>query len=104
VSSSPWSRKSIFSILAINEAKDLRESLSLMATAPGDPLLLENKVPVPGNDGCVLTAPAAQVLNVGVGDQLSFNAQRIIQGTYENGSFVWRKVCEGILEERALKP
>lgn len=95
----PMTRQISSSILAINEAKDLRESLSLMATAPGDPLLLENGVPVPGNDGCVLTAPAAQVLNVGVGDQLSFNAQRIIQGTYENGSFSVR--VQGILEERA---
>jgi putative ABC transport system permease protein len=95
----PMTRQISSSIEAVNQAADLRESLSLMATAPGDPLLLENGATVPGNDGCVLTTPAAQALGVTVGDQLSFGAQRIIQGKYENGNFPVR--VQGILEERA---
>ncbi|MDD2464536.1 MAG: FtsX-like permease family protein [Desulfobulbus sp.] len=95
----PMTRQISSSIVAVNEVADLRESLSLVATAPGDPLLFENGVTVPGNDGCVLSTPAAQALNVKVGDQLSFTAQRIIQGKYENGSFSVK--VRGVLEERA---
>lgn len=94
----PMTRQISSSIIAVNEAADMRESLSLMATAPGDPLLVENSVIIPGKEGCVLTASAAQALNVKVGEQLSFNAQRIIQGKYESGSFPVH--VKGILEER----
>ena len=95
----PMTRQISSSIAAVNEAADVHESLSLLATAPGDPLLLENNVPIPGNDGCVLSAAAARTLQVKVGEQLRFTAQRIIQGKYENGDFPVR--VQGILEERA---
>jgi putative ABC transport system permease protein len=94
----PMTRQISSSITAVNEAEDLRESISLMATAPGDPLLLENGANVPDRDGCVLTAPAAHALHVKVGDALRFTAQRIIQGKYENGSLPVR--VTGILDER----
>ena len=94
----PMTRQISSSIVAVNEAADLRESLSLLATAPGDPLLLDNNVPVPEDDGCVLSAPAAQALNVKAGESLRFTAQRIIQGKYENGSF--SVMVRGVLDQR----
>lgn len=76
-----------------------RERLSLMATAAGDPLLLENGVTIPEHELCVLTEPAAQALNVSVGDELTFGVRRIVQGKTESGEFPVR--VAGILEERA---
>lgn len=95
----PMTRQIAASIMAINAAADARESLSLLATAPGDPLLLENGGAIPGQGECVLTAAAAAALKVKVGDQLEFSAQRIVQGRYENAPM--RVVVKGILDERA---
>jgi len=95
----PMTRQISSSIVAVNETDRLSESLSMMATAPGDPLLVENGAELPGSDECVLTAPAAQALNVKRGDELRFTAQRIIQGRYENASFLVR--VRSIVDERA---
>lgn len=95
----PMTRQIAASILAINAAADARESLSLLASAPGDPLLLENGGAIPGQGECVLTAAAAAALKVKAGDHLEFSAQRIVQGRYENAPL--RVVVKGILEERA---
>lgn len=95
----PMTRQISASIMATNPAGDLREPLTLLATASGDPLLLENGVQVPEAGGCVLTEAAARALNVTVGDQLSFATQRIIGGGYEHASFPVQ--VTGILDERA---
>jgi putative ABC transport system permease protein len=95
----PMTRQISASVMATNAAGDLREPLSLMVTAPGDPLLLENSGVVPEPGECVLTEAAAKALNVVVGDQLTLGAQRIIQGRYENGTFPVR--IAAVLGERA---
>lgn len=95
----PMTRQISASVMATNVAGDLREPLSLMVTAPGDPLLLENSGVVPEPGECVLTEAAAKALNVAVGDQLTLGAQRIIQGRYENGTFPVR--IAAVLDERA---
>ncbi len=95
----PMTRQISTSITAINTAGDSSEQLSLMATATGDPLLLENGVTIPGHAACVLTEPAAQALHVSIGDELLFTTRRIIQGKYENGEF--SVFVSGILEGRA---
>jgi putative ABC transport system permease protein len=48
----------------------------LIPTAQGDPLLLENDAPVPGNGQIVLSARTAQALGVQVGDKISASATR----------------------------
>jgi len=95
----PMTRQISASVMATNVAGDLREPLSLMVTAPGDPLLLENSGVVPEPGECVLTEAAAKALNVAAGDQLTLGAQRIIQGRYENGTFPVR--IAAVLGERA---
>lgn len=95
----PMTRQISASVIATNVAGDLREPLSLMVTAPGDPLLLENSGVVPEPGECVLTEAAAKALNVAVGDQLTLGAQRIIQGRYENATFPVR--IAAVLGERA---
>ena len=94
----PMTRQISTSITAINPANDANEQLSLMATAAGDPLLLENGATIPGHAACVLTEAAAQALNVAIGDELLFSTRRIIGGKYENGEF--SVLVSGILEGR----
>ena len=95
----PMTRQISASVMATNVAGDLREPLSLMVTAPGDPLLLENSGVVPEPGECVLTEAAAKALNVAAGDQLTLGAQRIIQGRYEHGTFPVQ--IAAVLGERA---
>lgn len=95
----PMTRQIAASIAASNTAADLRESLSLMATAPGDPLLLENGGVIPGKDECVLSAAAASSLKIKAGESLEFSAQRIVQGRYEHAQL--RVLVKGVLDERA---
>ena len=95
----PMTRQISTSISATNAGKKTREQLSLMATAEGDPLLLENGVQVPGPGFCVLTEPAAQALQASVGDELVFSNRRIISDKAESGDFAIR--VAGILDARA---
>jgi putative ABC transport system permease protein len=53
-----------------------RAEVDLIPTAQGDPLLVENGAPVPGHDEVVLSARAAQALNVQAGDKISATATR----------------------------
>ena len=76
-----------------------KERLSLMATAAGDPLLLENGVIIPDQGSCVLTEPAAEALSAAVGDELTFTARRIVRGKSESGEFAVR--VTGVLDARA---
>ena len=95
----PMTRQISTSISATNAGKKTREQLSLMATAEGDPLLLENGVQVPGPGSCVLTEPAAQALQAAVGDELVFSNRRIISDKAESGDFTVR--VAGVLDARA---
>ncbi len=95
----PMTRQISTSITATNAGKDTKDKLSLMATADGDPLLLENGVTIPGKGSCVLTESAAQALQVSVGDKLLFSTRRIVRDKSENGEFAVS--VSGILEARA---
>lgn len=95
----PMTRQISTSISATNAGKKTREQLSLMATAAGDPLLLENGVQIPGPGFCVLTEPAAQALQASTGDELVFSNRRIISDKAESGDFTVR--VAGILDARA---
>jgi putative ABC transport system permease protein len=93
----PMTRQISTSITAKTSAGSGR--LSLMATAAGDPLLLDNGVTIPSVDSCVLTEPAAQVLKADVGDTVTFRVRRILGGKSENGIFSVK--VSGILDPRA---
>lgn len=95
----PMTRQISTSITATNSSKGARDQLGLIATADGDPLLLENGVIIPKPGSCVLTEPAAQSLQVAVGDELIFSARRIVHDKSESGDFTVR--IAGILESRA---
>ncbi|MBM9536202.1 FtsX-like permease family protein [Desulfobulbus alkaliphilus] len=95
----PMTRQISTTLTAINTSAGVREQLSLMATADGDPLLLENGVAVPEDGECVLTEVAARGLEASVGEIITFETRRIIQGRSESGMLTLR--VAGILEERA---
>ncbi len=95
----PMTRQISTSITALNGQKEVREELSLLASSAGDPLLLENGVAIPERGSCVLTASAAQSLQVSVGDELTFTARRIIRNQSESGKFTVK--VSGVLEARA---
>lgn len=95
----PMTRQISTTLTAINTSFGIREQVSLMATAEGDPLLVENGVAIPEASGCVLTEAAARGLQARVGDALQFETRRIIQGKTESGTLTLR--VAGILEERA---
>lgn len=94
----PMTRQISTTITAQHGSGD-RKRLSLMATAAGDPLLLENGVAIPEHASCVLTESAAQALHVVVGDQLTFRVRRIVGGKSEIGEFPVQ--ITGVLESRA---
>ena len=93
----PMTRQISTSITA-KTASGTQERLSLMATAPGDPLLLDNNVSIPESVSCVLTEPAAQALAVVLDDKITFSVKRIRQGKTETGEFTVQ--VSGILDSR----
>ncbi|WP_051308901.1 ABC transporter permease [Desulfogranum japonicum] len=75
------------------------ERISLIATGKGDPLLLDNGYSIPEGRGCVLTTPAAEVLNVVKGDRLQLAAGRVIKGKQESGQAEFE--VQDIMDARA---
>lgn len=94
----PLTRQISTTVKAANESAALTAQLSLVPTAAGDPLLLENGVEVPAAGFCVLTEAAAQALGLAVGDQVHLSTKRILQGRSEIGTLTAR--VSGILEMR----
>lgn len=94
----PMTRQ-ISSSVTATHISGAKAQLSLMATAEGDPLLLENGVGIPDHRSCVLTEAAAQDLEAAVGDELTLSVRRIIGGSSESGDLKMR--VAGILEARA---
>lgn len=95
----PMTRQISTTLTAISTSAGVRTQLSFMATAAGDPLLLENGVSIPEAGDCVLTEAAARSLDVVVGEMIEFETRRIIQGQTETGTLPLQVI--GILEERA---
>ena len=74
-------------------------SLNLIPTLAGDPLILENRAPVPAGDECVLSRSAAEAMGARVGDTLAADARRLVGSDVETGHLTLR--VAGILDERA---
>ena len=60
--------------------------MEIVPTAPGDPLLLENQAPVPGEGRCVLSQEAMRKLGAKAGDTLVVTTARRRRGVYEKGA------------------
>lgn len=73
--------------------------LEIVPTAPGDPLLLENQAPAPGEGECVLSREAARKLEARPGDTVVAATSRRRQGVYEKGEVKLR--VAGVAEARA---
>jgi len=72
------------SVVQVVRADETTSLFDLIPTAAGDPFLLENGVPVPGEDEVVLTAEAARLSGVAVGDRLGVRVSRTRGGRSEN--------------------
>ncbi|MBK1655435.1 FtsX-like permease family protein [Allochromatium vinosum] len=72
------------SVVQVVRADETTSLFDLIPTAAGDPLLLENGVPVPGEDEVVLTAEAARLSGVAIGDRLGVRVSRTRGGRSEN--------------------
>jgi putative ABC transport system permease protein len=62
------------------------QTLDLIPTGPGDPLVLENGGTIPDEGACVLTTAAAAQLGVAAGATLEVRASRSRAGATETGS------------------
>jgi len=72
------------SVVQVVRADETTSLFDLIPTAAGDPFLLENGAPVPGEDEVVLTAEAARLSGVAVGDRLRVRVSRTRGGRSEN--------------------
>ncbi len=72
------------SVVQVVQSDGTTRLFDLIPTAAGDPFLLENGVPVPGEDEVVLTAEAARLSGVAVGDRLGVRVSRTRSGRSEN--------------------
>lgn len=75
------------------------QTLDLIPTGAGDPLVLENRGAVPDEGACVLTAAAAAQLGVSAGAMLEVRATRSRAGATETGSAQLRVAA--VLDPRA---
>ncbi len=88
------------SILGVVHPRSGRlQTLDLIPTAAGDPLLLENAGAVPRDGQAVLTAAAAAQLEVRVGDAIEVRATRTRGGLAEQGPATLRVAA--VLDPRA---
>lgn len=75
------------------------ETVDLLPSGAGDPLLLENGGVVPTGDQAVLSAPAAEKLGVAVGDTVELVANRVRAGRQETAR--QRLTVAAVLSPRA---
>ena len=73
--------------------------LEAQPSAKGDPLLMENNAPPPGEDQCVLSAEAVRKLGAGVGDDIELLVKRLKGSRFESGRT--RLTVSGVLDPRA---
>ncbi len=95
----PATRQIAASIVASIKSKKTKEDLDIIPTGEGDPLILNNGSPVPGQGECVLTHLAAEDLKAGVGDMITVKVSRIKGSRFEYGTVELKAV--GILSIRA---
>jgi len=84
---------------AVHPATGRVQTLDLIPTGPGDPLVLENGGTVPDDGACVLTAAAAAQLGIAAGATLEVRATRSRAGATETGSARLR--VDAVLDPRA---
>jgi putative ABC transport system permease protein len=82
----PATRQIAATVTAQVKDQDKQDSLNILPTMAGDPLLLENNAAIPGQGECVLTQPAAESLSAKPGDIIIARAGRIEGGKYAYGS------------------
>lgn len=96
----PYTRQlSASADLYLQGRKEKAVSVDIIPTADGDPLILENNAPVPGDGECLLSSPAAEALEATPGDTLVLVARRIRNGLYENAEL--SLTVKGVLPVRA---
>jgi len=79
----PATRQISASVKAQVKGQPKKESLNILPTESGDPLLLENGAMIPGKGECILTHES---LNAKTGDIIIARAGRITGGQYEYGA------------------
>jgi putative ABC transport system permease protein len=84
---------------AVHPGTGKMQTLDLIPTGAGDPLVLENGGAVPDEGACVLTAAAAALLGVSAGATLEVRATRSRAGATETGSAQLRVAA--VLDPRA---
>lgn len=87
------------SLIRVDAADDTSENMDMLPTGPGDPLLVENGTVTPGPGEVVLTAVAAEALDVNAGDTVELRAQRTDSGRTRNAR--QEMTVSGILPLRA---
>jgi putative ABC transport system permease protein len=91
--------RQIAATVSIKSAEGVQVAVDLIPTDTGDRLLLENQIPIPTHREVVLTAIAAQSLNVRTGDLVTLIATRSSRRESQRASVEMRVV--GILPIRA---
>ena len=81
----PNTRQLSASVLVSLKGSKREVRMEIVPTAPGDPLLLENRAPVPREGQCVLSQEAMRKLGAKVGDTLVAATGRQRRGVYEKG-------------------
>ncbi|MBM9514879.1 ABC transporter permease [Desulfogranum marinum] len=94
----PMTRQ-ISSTIEASSSLNNTSRVSLLATAEGDPLLVENGAKIPDKDSCVLSQNAASELNVRIGEKVTLTVRRNLHGKSEKGNFTL--LVTGILDARA---
>jgi putative ABC transport system permease protein len=80
----PLTRQIAATLEASPEGREDSQTLDIIPTAPGDPLLRESLAPVPGPGQCVLSNTAARELGVETGRNLVVTVKRLQGNRYES--------------------
>ena len=84
---------------AVHPATGKVQTLDLVPTGPGDPLVLENGGTIPADGACILTTAAAAQLGAAAGATLEVRVTRTRAGATEIGSA--RLFIDAVLDPRA---
>lgn len=95
----PNTRQLSASVLVRLKGGKQETRMEIVPTAPGDPLLLQNQAPVPGEGQCVLSQEAMRKLGAKTGDTLVVTTARRRGGVYEKG--VMELKVAGVADPRA---
>lgn len=80
----PFTRQIAATLQASLQGREESQTLDIIPTGQGDPLLLENGAPIPGPGQCVLSHAAARELGAEPGKTLLATVQRLQGNRYES--------------------